>query len=283
MADMIVRGVHGCSREDRYVYPTDPLIRQRLEWFKDQKLALMIHYGPYSQLGVSASWSLSDGDASWSRAAVDWETDSEAYRRQYVDQYKTFNPVRFQPDKWAQFAYENGFRYLIFTTKHHDGFCMFDTQYTDYKITSPKCPFHNHKFADFTRELFDAFRRKGLAIAAYFSKPDWHCPWYWAENMKYPVAHHRDPTYIPGEHPEIWEKFAEFTKNQILELVRNYGKIDILWLDGAQVNPKNGQDIHLSDIITESRKIQPWLITVDCAIGGEMKITLHPSKAFPIV
>ena len=136
MSDMIQEGAHGCSAESSYVQPKDPLIQERLEWFRDQKLALMMHYGPYSQLGVDASWSLSDGDASWSRRTVDWESDSAAYRKQYVEAYKTFNPIRIQPDKWADFAAENGFRYLIFTTKHHDGFCMWDTKYTDYRITA---------------------------------------------------------------------------------------------------------------------------------------------------
>ncbi|MBQ4354403.1 MAG: alpha-L-fucosidase [Clostridia bacterium] len=281
MADNIKQGLHGCSREDAYVRPQDPLIQERLEWFQDQKLALMMHYGPYSQLGMDASWSLSDGDASWSRRDVDWEKDGEAYRRQYTDMYKTFNPVRFQPDKWAQFAADNGFKYLIFTTKHHDGFCMFDSQYTDYKITSPDCPFHTHKYADIVKEVFDAFRKKDIAIAAYFSKPDWHCPWYWAEGMDRPVAYNRNPTYTPAEHPEIWEQFAQFTKNQILELMQNYGRIEIIWLDGGQVKPQNGQDVHMSDIIAEARKIQPWLISADRTVGGENENYITPEQSVP--
>ena len=110
MADKIKQGLHGCSSEENYVRPADPLIRERLEWFQDQKIALMMHYGPYSQLGLDASWSLSDADASWSRRFVDWESDSETFRRQYTEAYKTFNPVRFQPDKWADFAAEKGFQ-----------------------------------------------------------------------------------------------------------------------------------------------------------------------------
>ncbi|MBQ3179303.1 MAG: alpha-L-fucosidase, partial [Clostridia bacterium] len=216
MADMIKQGLHGCSKEDSYVRPTDPLIQERLEWFQDQKLALMMHYGAYSQMGLDASWALSDGDSSWSRKDVDWESDPEAFRKQYTELYKSFNPVRLQPDKWAEFAAENGFRYLIFTTKHHDGFCMFDSRYTDYKVTSPDCPFHTHRYANIAREVFDAFRKKNIAIAAYFSKPDWNCPWYWAEGMEHPVGYNRNPTYDTGKYPEIWEKFTEFTHNQIM-------------------------------------------------------------------
>ena len=282
MSDGIVQGAHGCSREDSYVQPTDPLVRERMEWFRDQKLALMMHYGPYSQLGMDASWSLPDEDASWSRKNVDWESDSAAYRKQYTELYKTFNPLRFQPDKWADFAAENGFRYLIFTTKHHDGFCMWDTKYTDYKVTAENCPFHTHKHADIVRSVFDAFRRKNIAIAAYFSKPDWHCPWYWAEGMDRPVAADRYPTYDLSEHPEIWESFTQFTQNQIMELMENYGRIDILWLDGGQVNPNiRGMDIRLSEVVARARQLQPWLITADRTVGGENENYITPEQSIP--
>ncbi len=281
MADQIKQGMHGCSREDQYVYPKDPLIRERLEWFQDQKLALMMHFGIYSQMGICESWPLSDGDAEWSRRDVDWEDDPEEFRRQYTEMNKSFNPVRIQPDKWAEFAAENGFRYLIFTTKHHDGFCMYDTKYTDYKVTSPDCPFHTHKHADIVRSVFDSFRKKNIAIAAYFSKPDWHCPWYWAEGMEKPVAFSRNPTYTPSEHPEIWEEYVQFTHNQIMELMENYGRIDILWLDGGQVNPANGQDIRLSEVVARARKIQPWLLTADRTVGGENENYITPEQSVP--
>ena len=281
MSDMIQEGVHGCSAESSYVKPTNPLILERLEWFRDQKLALMMHYGPYSQIGVDASWSLPDEDAGWARTCVDWESDPDAYRKQYVEAYKTFNPLRLQPEKWADFAAENGFRYLIFTTKHHDGFCMWDTRYTDYKITAEDCPFHENPRADIVRAVFDAFREKNIAIAAYFSKPDWHCPWYWADGMDVPVATNRNPTYRTADHPEIWEKFIEFTHNQIMELMERYGRIDVLWLDGGQVNPQCGQDIRLSEVVSRAREIQPWLITADRTVGGENENYITPEQSIP--
>ena len=280
MGDMIKNGVHGCSKEERYVVPKEALIRERLEWFRDQKLALMMHFGPYSQMGMDASWSLSKGDA-WARKNVDWESDVDVYRQQYIDLNKTFNPMRIQPDKWAEFAAENGFKYLIFTTKHHDGFCMFDTKYTDYKITSPNCPFHIHKYANIAREVFDAFRAKGIAIAAYFSKPDWNCPWYWAPNMETPVGATRFPNYKLEEHPEIWEQFIDFTHNQIMELMREYGKIDILWLDGGQVKEKRGLGIRMSELIAKAREVQPWLIAADRTAGNENENYITPEQAIP--
>jgi alpha-L-fucosidase len=269
------------SPASAYIPPQEPELLERLEWFRDQKLALMIHWGGYSQLGLCESWPLSDGDASWSRTGIDWETDPIAFRKQYFDLNKTFNPVRFQPDMWADFAKQAGFKYLIFTTKHHDGFCMFDTKQTGYKVTGDDCPFHTHRYANIAKHLFDAFRDRGMAIAAYFSKPDWHCPWYWAPGQKKPIAYDRNPTYDTKAHPELWNEFVRFTHGQIMELVRDYGRIDILWLDGGQVKPQNGQDIRLKEIIGKARQIQPWLLTTDRTVGGLYENYITPEQQIP--
>ena len=283
MADNIDKGLHGCSREEQYVRPTDPIIQQKLEWFQDQKLALMMHFGTYAELGCVESWPLSDDDADWARGFVDWEDDPDAFRAQYEGLKKSFNPICIRPELWADIAARNGFKYLIFTTKHHDGFCLFDSQYTDYKVTAPDCPFHAHKHADIVKDVFDAFRARGLGIAAYFSKPDWHCPWYWAEGMDKPVGYWRNPTYVPAEHPELWNKFVEFTHNQMMELVRDYGPIDILWLDGGQVGPQNGQDIRLSEFMKKARQIKPDLLVADRTIGGENENYITPESSIPTV
>lgn len=280
MADMITNGLHGCSAEENYVWPQEQLLLERLEWFQDQKLGFMMQFGPCCQAGTD-SWALSDEDASWSRAIVDWKDDSADFRQEYINLYKSFNPIRFQPKEWAEFAAENGFKYFLPVTKHHDGFCLYDSAYTDYKVTNPDCPFHDHKYADITRASFDAFREKGLAISAYFSKPDWNCPWYWAEGMERPVGYDRYPTYDVAEHPDVWEKFIEFTHNQIMELIENYGKIDILWLDGGQVRPDNGLDIRLSEVVARARQVQPWLLVADRTIGGENENFITPEQSIP--
>ena len=281
MADAIIHGMHGCSREEAYQWPEEEAVRQKLEWFQDQKLAMMMHFGIYSQLGICESWPLSDGDADWSRAGIDWEKDSRVFRRQYTELNRSFNPVRLQPEVWADIAKRDGFRYLIFTTKHHDGFCLFDTKLTDYRSTAPDCPFHTHKYADIARHVFDAFRAQGLGIAAYFSKPDWHCPWYWAEGMEKPVAFNRNPTYDPAKHPDLWEKYVQFTQGQMMELVRDYGPLDILWLDGGQVGPQNGQDIRLSEFMKEARRLKPDLLVADRTIGGPNENYITPEQSVP--
>ena len=94
----------------------------------------MMHWGPYSQLGLVESWALSDEDGDWS--ATTWIGRRHGdFKREYFDLNKTFNPIRFQPEEWADLAADNGFKYFLFTTKHHDGFCMWDTHTTDYRIT----------------------------------------------------------------------------------------------------------------------------------------------------
>ncbi len=269
------------TEADRYVAPTEPAVLEKLEWFKDQKLAFMVHWGTYSQLGMCESWPISDGDAYWSRRDYTWEKDDEKFRRQYFDMNKTFNPIRFDPDEWADFAKDAGFRYFIFTTKHHDGFCMFDSRFSSYKITAPDCPFHTNRNANVAKQLFDAFRARGIAIAPYFSKPDWHCPWYWAEGCEKPVACDRNPTYDPKQRPELWNKFVEYTHAQLTELAEEYGPIDILWLDGGQVRPSNGQDIRLDILAKKLRLKNPGLIFADRTVGGAFENYITPEQTLP--
>ncbi|WP_026011202.1 alpha-L-fucosidase [Paenibacillus sp. OSY-SE] len=280
---VVEQGVHNFSAKDEWVKPEDPKLQERLEWFKDQKLGFMMHWGTYSQLGVVESWALSDEDAEWSRDGIDWDVDGEELKQQYFDLNKTFNPVRFQPDVWADLAAEGGFKYLIFTTKHHDGFCMWDTKTTDYKSTGADTPFHSHKYADICKHLFDAFRDKGLAIATYFSKADWHTPYYWAPNMERGNKTWRGPSYNPKEHSELWEKFVQFTHEQIMELLTKYGRIDVLWLDAGWVREGSRvwQDIRLGEVVDRAREQQPWLLSADRTVGGPYENIITPEQTIP--
>ena len=278
--EMIQDGVHSYTEEECYVPPKEKAVQEHLDWFMGLKLGLMMHWAPGCQLGTLESWPLSDGDGSWSQADVDW-TDIETFKQQYIDANRTFNPVRFRPDRWAELAEECGFKYLLFTTKHHDGFCMFDTQTTDYKITDPSCPFHTSPYADITRSLYDEFRKRGMAISVYFSKPDWHSDDYW--HRAFGTAPTRNVNYSIEEHPEMWERFVSYTHRQIEELGTRYGKIDCLWLDGGWVNPDNqGQDIRLGEIVNKLRSgPQPHLIVCDRTVGGEFENIVTPEKEIP--
>ena len=278
--EMIQDGVHSYTEEECYVPPKEKAVQEHLDWFMGLKLGLMMHWAPGCQLGTLESWPLSDGDGSWSQADVDW-TDIETFKQQYINANRTFNPVRFRPDRWAELAEECGFKYLLFTTKHHDGFCMFDTQTTDYKITDPSCPFHTSPYADITRSLYDEFRKRGMAISVYFSKPDWHSDDYW--HRAFGTAPTRNVNYSIEEHPEMWERFVSYTHRQIEELGTRYGKIDCLWLDGGWVNPDNqGQDIRLGEIVNKLRSgPQPHLIVCDRTVGGEFENIVTPEKEIP--
>ncbi len=276
---VVEQGIHNFTETDRYVAPKEKEVKEKLEWFMGLKLGLMMHWGPGCQLGTFESWPLSDGDASWSQSEIDW-TDIPTFKEQYINANRTFHPVRFRPDHWAELARECGFKYLLFTTKHHDGFCMFDTQTTDYKITDPSCPFSTHPYADVTRALYDAFRREGLAISTYFSKPDWHCDYYW--HKAFGSAPFCNVNYDPLEYPQLWEQFVRYTHTQITELCENYGPVDVLWLDGGWVNPENrNQDIRLGELVEKLRQKNPGLLVCDRTVGGAYENIVTPEKTVP--
>ena len=265
---------------DKYVEPSSPLVRERLEWFKDQKLCLMMHFGIYSVVGITESWPLSDKDAFRARADIEWTNDGDECKRQYWALNKCFNPIRFNAVEIAKTAKHCGFRYVAFTTKHHDGFCLWDTKYTDYKTTAPECPYSANPDADIVKRLFDACRAEGLGISCYFSKADWHHEDFW-ENKGIGRYTTRYPTYDTAQHPEKWASFRDFTKSQILELIANYGPIDILWLDGGWVRPSSGCDLGMTDIISSARNIQPSLISVDRGQMSENMNVRTPEQTVP--
>ncbi|MGE5425403.1 MAG: alpha-L-fucosidase [Syntrophothermus sp.] len=259
------------------VRETDPAVVQKLEQWKDLKFGLLMHWGPYSQWGIVESWSICSEDEPWCTRKMKNYVD---YCREYEKLKTTFNPARFDPEKWAKAASYAGMKYVVFTTKHHDGFCMFDTKETNYKITDSACPFHTRQKADVTREIFDSFRKQGFWTGAYFSKPDWHNNDYWAEEWATPD---RNVNYSIKKYPERWRNFREFTYRQINELVSNYGKVDILWLDGGWIDGKNkDQDVDIPAIAANARKHQPGMLVVDRAVGGRYENYRTPEQSIPL-
>ncbi len=265
-----------------YVPPEDPLVQKNLEEWQDLKFGFMMHWGPYSQWGVVESWSICSEDVPWCRRNAG---DYVEYKKAYEMLKTTFNPVRFDPQKWAQAARDAGMKYVVFTTKHHDGFSMFDTRLTDYRITDRECPFHNNPKANVTKEIFNAFRAQGFKVGAYFSKPDWHSPYYW---WPYFATPDRNVNYNPEKYPERWEKFKSFVYGQIEELMTGYGRVDILWLDGGWVRPRPGikrlpwnQDIDMPAIAKMARRHQPGLIIVDRTVAGKYENYRTPEQRIP--
>jgi alpha-L-fucosidase len=268
-----------CQQDTSSDKETDPLVLKKLEWFQDMKFGLLMHWGTYSQWGIVESWSICPEDEGWCERRGKYASNYFEYKSAYENLKTTFNPVKFEPEKWAAAAKDAGMKYVIFTTKHHDGFCMFDTKQTDYKITDKGCPFSSNPRSNVAKEIFNAFREKGFGVGTYFSKPDWHTPDYW---WPYFPPLDRHVNYDIKKHPEKWESFKKFTYNQIEELMSDYGKIDILWLDGGWVNPKEkGQDIDMPKIASMARSHQPGLIVVDRAVPGRYENYRTPEQEIP--
>ena len=280
------------AQEIPYAPDPDPLVQKKLVDWQDMKFGFMMHWGVYSQWGIVESWSI---------CSEDWITRKGPYAHSYVDYvkayrdlHKTFNPEQFNPEKWADAAWDAGMKYVVFTTKHHDGFCMFDSKYTDYKITGSEVPFRNNDQANITQHLFDAFRKKGFKTGTYFSKPDWSHTDYWAPEW---ATHNRCNNYDIHKHPQRWKRFEDFTYNQIEELMSDYGPVDILWLDGGWIrpdstiteeviswgygHPKWGQNIDMHRIVKMAREKQPGLIVVDRSVHGPYENYRTPEQRIP--
>jgi len=271
-----------------YEWPTDSLVKEKLDKWQDLKFGMIIHWGLYAVPGIVESWEL---------CSEDWiERDStksyDDFKKWYWGLNKDFNPVNFNPEQWAKAAKDAGMRYVVFTTKHHDGFCMFDTKETDFKISNG--PFRYNPRADVAKYVFDAFRKNNFMIGAYFSKPDWHSEYYWWP--KYATAD-RNNNYDINKYPWRWNQFKQYTYNQIRELMSRYGSIDILWLDGGWVRPLEmvndevrswgahipewSQDIDMPHIAAMARKEQPGLLIVDRTVHGPYENYQTPEQRIP--
>ena len=177
---------------------------ERLEWFRGQGFGLFIHWSVDSQTGVVISHSLAGAD--------------EAYTKRFFEELpKTFNPRKFDPGDWAALAKLAGIKYVVFTTKHHSGFAMWDTKTTDFGIM------HTPYKHDLTRDILDAFRAQGIAPGIYFSPDDFW--WLWKNKIDIQRG-------IPGVQPRNNPGLMKLDLAQVQELMGNYGPIDVVFFDG---------------------------------------------------
>lgn len=178
---------------------------ERVTWFQDLGFGMFIHWNVDVSLGAVISHSLSGA--------------SDEYAEKYFSELpRYFNPEKFNPASWARSARLAGMKYVVFTTKHHSGFCMWDTKTTSFNVMNT--PFRR----DVTKELLDAFRREGIAIGIYFSPEDFH---YFHRNS-IPIGRLQHPMHFPVNNPGL----MDHNKRQLKELFTGYGKIDILFIDG---------------------------------------------------
>lgn len=278
----------GQQSSQQYQWPTDQLVRQKLDQWQDLKFGMIIHWGLYAVPGIVESWAL---------CSEDWvERDStisyDDFKKWYWGLKNEFNPVNFNPEQWAKTGRDAGMKYLVFTTKHHDGFCMFDTKQTDFKVSAG--PFRNNPRADVAKFVFDAFRQNGFMIGAYYSKPDWHSEYFWWPKYSTPD---RNTNYDIRKYPWRWNQFKQYTYNQISELMHGYGSIDILWLDGGWVRPREtvndeviswgaripdwSMDVDIPAIAAMARKVQPGLLIVDRTVHGPFEDYRTPEQRIP--
>ena len=244
------------SQADGYEWPSDTLVLRHLRQWQDLKFGVLIHWGLYAQAGIVESWSIASED--W--ISRDTTRTYDEYKRWYWSLADSLRPTRFDPAQWAEACRRAGMRYAIFTTKHHDGFCLWDSQETDFTIAR------------------HAFRERDFMMGAYFSKPDWHSQFYWWD--VYPNRG-RNTTYDTRQYPWRWRQFTAFTHRQVRELMSGYGPIDILWLDGGWVCPENRQDIDMPALAAMARRLQPGLIVVDRTIRGPYENYQTPERGVP--
>ena len=214
------------------------------EWFRKDRFGMFIHWGLYAM-----------------PARNEWIKHIECITDEKYDKYfKYFNPDLYDAKEWAKKAKEAGMKYAVLTTKHHEGFCMFDTQYTDYKCTNTPAG------RDLVKEYVEAFRAEGIKVGFYYSLIDWHHPDFTID----PIHPRRyDKNIDELNEGRDMKRYAKYMRDQVTELLTNYGKIDILWFDFSYSAPnpefphlkgKGKDDWEAEELIALARKLQPGII-----------------------
>jgi alpha-L-fucosidase len=203
-----------------------PPAAERMEWWREARFGLFIHWGPVSLKGTEIGWSRGGDRRGYGSHGTEIPVEV------YDNLYKQFNPTKFNADQWVATAKAAGMKYLVFTSRHHDGFSEFDTQADDYKITSPDSPFRR----DVVRELANACHRAGLRFGLYYSQPNWHHPDAFTD---------RHTNYLA------------YLKTQVRELLTHYGQLDIFWFDGLG---KTAADYDAEAMNIMIRKLQPRIL-----------------------
>lgn len=203
-------------------------------WFTHDRFGMFIHWGLYSM-----------------PARHEWVKTNEKISEEKYDKYfRYFNPDLYDPKQWAKSAKKAGMKYVVLTTKHHEGFCLFDSQFTDYKSVNTPCG------KDLVKEYVDAFRAEGLKIGFYYSLIDWHHPDFTIDRLH---PRRDDENRDELNKGRDMKKYAEYMRNQVTELLSNYGKIDILWFDFSY-DEKGKEQWEAEKLIATARALQPQII-----------------------
>lgn len=222
---------------------------ERTQWFLHDRFGMFIHWGIYA-IPARDEWVRSQEKMSLEDYQV------------YFDE---FNPDLYDPRAWARIAKQAGMKYAVMTAKHHDGFCLFDSQLTDYKSTNTQAK------RDLVREFLDAFRAEGLKVGLYYSLLDWHHPDYPA----YGDLHHpmRDNSEFE-RNPATFDRYLDYMHGQVRELLTDYGKLDIMWFDFSYEHLQ-GEAWRANELMEMIRSLQPQIIVdnrleASGSIGGSI-------------
>ncbi len=217
---------------------------ERLAWWTEARFGMFIHWGLYAQA-----------------ARHEWVKKRERISDEdYQKYFELFNPDLFDPTEWAKKAKAAGMKYAVITTKHHEGFDMFASEYTDYNIMNT--PYGK----DIIKEWVDAFRAEGLGIGFYYSLIDWHHPEYTIDRV-HPQSANTQEEYDELNKDRDMGIYRTYLKNQVSEILTNYGKIDILWLDYSFPGKfgKDHNDWGSVELMRMVRELQPEIIVNDRA------------------
>jgi alpha-L-fucosidase len=234
-------GLHTAVAQDQGMPSSD----KRTQWFRDSKFGLFVHWGIYSV--PAGEWKDRKDHAEW--IMLTGNIPSAEYEKFATG----FNPVKFDAKEWVQLAKDAGMKYLVITSKHHDGFCMFDSKLTEYDIMRAT-PFGR----DPMKELAAACNQAGLKFCFYYSVVDWHYPDFPAKYSQRARGSQDGFHGNPNPNANL-DKYVEYMKGQVRELLSNYGPIGIMWFDGGGSFNKQpmAELIHAQEIIDLIHKLQP--------------------------
>lgn len=203
-------------------------------WFEDARFGMFIHWGIYA-VHAKGEW---------------YASIAKVPPERYAQYFETFHPVDYDPKRWARMAKNAGMRYAVLTAKHHDGFCLFDSAYTDYKATNTPAK------RDLVREYVEAFRAEGIRVGLYYSLVDWHHPDYPAyDDPFHPMR--GDPSR--KDEQCVFDRYLDYMHNQVRELCMNYGKIDLLWFDFSYES-FSGAAWRAEELVHMVRALQPEIL-----------------------
>ncbi len=221
---------------------TDAQKTQRLKWWTDARFGMFIHWGIYAL-----------------PARHEWVKNQERLTTaQYQKYFDNFNPDLYKPREWAKMAKDAGMKYVVITSKHHDGFCLFESKFTDYH--AGKTPYGK----DLLKDFVDAYRAEGLGVGFYYSIIDWHHPHFTIDRV-HPQRANSKEEYDRLNKGKDMAVYRQYLKDQVREILTKYGKIDILWLDYSYPgeNGKGRDDWGSVELLKMVRELQPGIIVND--------------------